>query len=103
RVRGRSAARARPPARLNLARETLAARRGRARSIARGLARAYPDAWCALRYENPWQLVVATILSAQCTDEMVNRVTPDLFAEFPTAALLPAAAPARLGPATQRS
>ena len=96
RVRGRSAVRARPPARLNLARETLAARRGRARSIVRALARAYPDAWCALRYENPWQLVVATILSAQCTDEMVNRVTPDLFAEFPTAAVLAAAAPARV-------
>src|SRR5215470_15861956 len=94
-------ARPRPPARtrsgaLNLARETIAARRARARSIARALARAYPDAWCALRHENPWQLIVATILSAQCTDDMVNRVTPELFAEFPTPAALAGASPARL-------
>jgi endonuclease-3 len=96
RVRGRSPARTRPARGLNLARETLTARRSRARSIARALARAYPDAWCALRHENPWQLVVATILSAQCTDEMVNRVTPDLFAEFPTPAALADAAPVRV-------
>jgi len=94
-------ARPRPPARtrsgaLNLARETIAARRARARSIARALARAYPDAWCALRHENPWQLIVATILSAQCTDDMVNRVTPELFAEFPTPAALAGASPARV-------
>jgi len=95
RVRGRAAARPRPGA-LNLARETIAARRGRARSIARALARAYPDAWCALRHENPWQLIVATILSAQCTDDMVNRVTPELFREFPTPAALAGAPPARV-------
>ena len=95
RVRGRTAARPRPGA-LNLARETIAARRGRARSIARALARAYPDAWCALRHENPWQLIVATILSAQCTDDMVNRVTPELFREFPTPAALAGAPPARV-------
>ena len=95
RVRGRAPARTRAPA-LNLARETLAARRGRARSIARALAQAYPDAWCALHHENPWQLVVATILSAQCTDEMVNRVTPELFGEFPTPAALAEAPPARV-------
>lgn len=95
RVRGRAAARPRPGA-LNLARETIAARRGRARSIARALARAYPDAWCALRHENPWQLIVATILSAQCTDDMVNRVTPELFGEFPTPAALAGAPPARV-------
>ena len=52
--------------------------RGLARSTAR-LADAYPDAWCALRHENAWQLLVATILSAQCTDERVNMVTPALF------------------------
>ena len=95
RVRGRAAARPRPGA-LNLARETIAARRGRARSIAGALARAYPDAWCALRHENPWQLIVATILSAQCTDDMVNRVTPELFREFPTPAALAGAPPARV-------
>ena len=44
---------------------------------------AYPDAHCALLHENPWQLLVATILSAQCTDVRVNMVTPALFARFP--------------------
>jgi endonuclease-3 len=44
----------------------------------------HPDAECALHHQNAWQLVVATILSAQCTDERVNLVTPVLFARFPT-------------------
>ncbi|TYO97678.1 DNA-(apurinic or apyrimidinic site) lyase /endonuclease III [Geothermobacter ehrlichii] len=43
----------------------------------------YPQARCALCYRNPWELLVATILSAQCTDDRVNRVTPALFAAFP--------------------
>jgi endonuclease-3 len=43
----------------------------------------YPEARCALRFDNPFQLLVATILSAQCTDVQVNRVTPELFARFP--------------------
>jgi endonuclease-3 len=43
----------------------------------------YPDAHCELNYETPHQLLVATILSAQCTDERVNKVTPDLFALYP--------------------
>jgi len=73
----------RPPRRLNVARESRAARATRARAIARGLARAYPDAWCALDHRTPWELLIATILSAQCTDKMVNTVTPALFAEFP--------------------
>jgi endonuclease-3 len=60
------------------------ARRLRARKIDRALADAYPDAWCALRHESAWQLLVATILSAQCTDERVNLVTPTLFARYPT-------------------
>jgi endonuclease-3 len=46
---------------------------------------AYPDAHCALNFRNPFELLVATILSAQCTDERVNMVTPALFAQFPTA------------------
>ena len=46
---------------------------------------AYPDAACALRHEDPFQLLVATILSAQCTDERVNKVTPALFARYPDA------------------
>jgi endonuclease-3 len=79
--------------RLNVAREGLEGRRVRARAIARALARAYPDAWCALHHRTPWELVVATILSAQCTDAMVNQVTPALFAELPTPQAL-AAAPA---------
>jgi endonuclease III len=45
----------------------------------------YPDATCSLNYETPFQLLVATILSAQCTDERVNKVTPPLFARFPDA------------------
>ena len=43
----------------------------------------YPAATCALRHDNPWQLLVATILSAQCTDKRVNEVTPGLFAKYP--------------------
>ena len=81
---------------LNVARETAAARKARARAIARALARAYPDAWCALDYRTPWELVVATILSAQCTDAMVNKVTPVLFAELPTPAALAGAPAARV-------
>jgi endonuclease III len=72
-------------------RETSTERRVRALRVARMLADAYPDAWCALRHEGPWQLLVATILSAQCTDDRVNLVTPALFARYPTAAALAAA------------
>ncbi|MGH9002307.1 MAG: endonuclease III domain-containing protein, partial [Acidimicrobiia bacterium] len=57
--------------------------KGRAKEIARRLTGEYP-AECALVHENPFQLVVATILSAQCTDERVNMVTPGLFARYPT-------------------
>jgi len=81
---------------LNVARETLAARRRRARAIADALARTYPDAGCALHHRNAWELIVATILSAQCTDAMVNRVTAELFAELPTPAALAAAPPSRV-------
>lgn len=59
--------------------------RTRARRIVRLLAQLYPDARCALHYENPLQLLIATILSAQCTDARVNQVTPGLFACFPDA------------------
>ncbi len=76
--------------------ENPAARRVRARKIDARLADAYPDAWCALRHENAWQLLVATILSAQCTDERVNLVTPKLFARYPTPKALAAADPAEL-------
>src|ERR1022692_3188044 len=46
----------------------------------------YPDATCALHHRDPWELLVATILSAQCTDKRVNEVTPGLFAKYPTPA-----------------
>ena len=52
--------------------------------IIRRLRIAHPDAHCELIHEDPWQLLVATILSAQCTDERVNQVTPILFQRFPT-------------------
>ena len=45
----------------------------------------YPRAECALEHRNAWQLLVATILSAQCTDVRVNKVTPELFRKYPTA------------------
>src|SRR5947207_5612355 len=61
-------------------------RPGRARRILRVLARGYPDARCALDFETPLQLLVATILSAQCTDVRVNLVTPALFARYRDAA-----------------
>src|SRR5438128_9911260 len=66
----------------------------RAPEIRARLAKAYPDAHCALDFSNPYQLTVATILSAQCTDKRVNMVTPALFAKYPTAAALAAADPA---------
>jgi endonuclease-3 len=65
----------------------------RARAIARRLGRAYPDAWCALRHRSPWELLVATVLSAQSTDAQVNRIAPYLFAALPTAAAMAAAPP----------
>jgi endonuclease-3 len=55
------------------------------------LEQAYPEASCALHHTSPWQLLVATILSAQCTDARVNQVTPALFARFPDPASLAAA------------
>ena len=65
--------------------ESRAARQARARKILDVLARAYPDAQCALHFGDPFQLLVATILSAQCTDERVNLVTPALFKKYPGA------------------
>lgn len=56
-----------------------------AKTIVRRLRGEYPEARCALTHQNPYELIVSTILSAQCTDEMVNRVTPELFRRYPTA------------------
>ncbi len=57
----------------------------RARKIVRGLKKEYPRPGTALEFVNPLQLLIATILSAQCTDEQVNKVTPALFRKYPTA------------------
>ncbi|PWB78415.1 MAG: endonuclease III [Holophagae bacterium] len=62
-----------------------------ARAVAELLAGAYPDARCELDYRDPWQLLVATVLSAQCTDQRVNQVTPGLFARWPTPAAVASA------------
>ncbi len=60
-------------------------RKRQARKVVQGLARLYPQATCSLDYRNPLQLLIATILSAQCTDERVNKVTPALFRRYPDA------------------
>src|SRR4051794_13500000 len=67
--------------------------KARAEETRARLAQEYPGAECALVHENPFQLLVATILSAQTTDEMVNSVTPALFAKYPTPADLAHADP----------
>ncbi|SPF33573.1 Endonuclease III [Candidatus Sulfopaludibacter sp. SbA4] len=64
--------------------KTAAERKERVAEILRRLDQMYPAATCALHHHNPWELLVATILSAQCTDKRVNEVTPGLFAKYPT-------------------
>ena len=76
---------------MNVAKSNLASR---ARRVIARLRTAYPDARCALHHDNPLQLLIATILSAQCTDARVNMVTPALFKKYRTAADF-ASAPAR--------
>jgi endonuclease III len=71
----------------------LSAKTQRTLEILIRLKRLYPDAQCSLDYETPVQLLVATILSAQCTDERVNQVTPALFKQFPDAMAIAAAPP----------
>lgn len=66
--------------------------------ILEALAAAYPDARCALVHDNPYQLLIATILSAQCTDKLVNRITPRLFERYPHPAGLAASDPAEIEP-----
>jgi endonuclease-3 len=63
-------------------------RKLRAREVRRRLERAMPEPRCELDHQSPWQLLIATILSAQSTDKMVNRVTPELFRRYPTPAKL---------------
>ncbi|MCA9236446.1 MAG: endonuclease III [Planctomycetales bacterium] len=69
----------------------LAARKRRAARVVRQLKKDFPNAECALVHETPFQLLVATILSAQCTDQRVNQVTPALFRKYPTPAHFAAA------------
>jgi endonuclease-3 len=66
------------------------------RSVSAELSRLYPDSRCALEYRDLFELIVATILSAQCTDKRVNMVTPGLFARYPDASALAVAEPADL-------
>ncbi|MGQ0534645.1 MAG: endonuclease III [Methanobacteriota archaeon] len=69
-------------------RETGAARKARAEEILARLSKEYPDSACSLDFRNPFELLVMTVLSAQCTDETVNRVAPALFRAFPDPAAL---------------
>ena len=72
-------------------------RRARLEQILAILDQVFPNVTCALYHSNPWQLLVATILSAQCTDERVNMVTPGLFAKYPAMEDFAAATPEALG------
>jgi endonuclease-3 len=69
---------------------------GRAKEVASRLAVLYPEAECELTHKNAFELLAATILSAQCTDVRVNMVTPQLFAKYPTPMALAAANPSEL-------
>lgn len=70
--------------------------KNRTQQIIRALKKTYPDATCALNHSTPFELLVATILSAQCTDERVNIVTSTLFRKYPSVADFAAADPAEL-------
>ncbi|HXC52372.1 MAG TPA: endonuclease III [Candidatus Limnocylindrales bacterium] len=77
-------------------RESTTDRRKRARRIAKKLFAAHPDATIALSFRNPFELICATVLSAQCTDERVNKTTPALFERFPDARSMAGASPDEL-------
>ena len=70
----------------------------RVRQIIAGLDQLYPNATCALTHRSAWELLVATILSAQCTDVRVNMVTPGLFEKYPTVQDFAALEPEQLEP-----
>ena len=76
--------------------KTQAERKARIAQILRILDETYPNATCALTHRNAWELLVATILSAQCTDKRVNEVTPGLFRKYPTMQDFAHASPAEL-------
>jgi endonuclease-3 len=77
-------------------RETIAAKTARTKKIIAGLQQTYPDAHCELNYSNPLELLIATILSAQCTDKRVNLVTAGLFKKYRSAEDFAKADPAAL-------
>ena len=77
-------------------RETKEGKAARVKKIIAGLKKAYPDAHCELNYSNPLELLIATILSAQCTDKRVNLVTVELFKKYRSAADYAAAPTAEL-------
>lgn len=85
-----------------MARERFERRKERAARIMEALRAAYPDAHCELNYSNPLELLIATILSAQCTDKQVNIVTADLFQKYRTAEDYAQADPAELERDIQR-
>jgi endonuclease-3 len=76
--------------------KTAAERKARVEQILQALDKRYPNVTCALDHASAWQLLVATILSAQCTDKRVNMVTPALFRRYPTVADLAHAHPAEV-------
>ena len=77
--------------------KTAGERKERFAEILRTLDKMYPEATCALLHNSPWELLVATILSAQCTDKRVNMVTPELFRKYPTPEDFAAVRPEVLG------
>lgn len=77
-------------------RESAQAKKARVAEIVRRLHEMYPDATCALHWKTPWELLAATILSAQCTDEKVNEVTASLFRKYKGPRAFAAANPAEL-------
>ena len=77
-------------------------KKARAREVLKALKAAYPGARTELRHENPFQLLVATVLSAQATDKSVNEATPALFARFPDAKALAEATPEEVEPYIRR-
>lgn len=77
--------------------KTAAERKARLETILGHLDAMYPNVTCELHHENAWQLLVATILSAQCTDKRVNMVTPGLFRKYPTVQDFAAVSPEELG------
>jgi len=82
----------------SMPREQLAARRARAALVLEGLRACYPDAKTELDFGTPFQLVIATLLSAQATDVSVNAATPTLFARYPTPEAMAAATPEEVEP-----